>query len=165
MARRGGGGSAVGTIVLVMFLVFFILLSIGLGVTTYLGFAQDDSKANENKKLETEKKELTNQMQWYRFQALLYRVYVDPTQNLDDKTAPALESGRSGYESGTLGAKEPDRDAVKAFITMMDTKLGWDSTKKRPKKTYEELLTAEKKRADDAVAQSELHKKQKDNES
>src|SRR5215470_5308019 len=104
MARRGSVGSAVGTIVLVMFLVFFILLSIGLGVTTYLGFQQDEGKANENKKLATENKQLTSDMEWYRFQALLYRAYMGQAQN--PKVFETLTTEREKFDGGRLTHKD-----------------------------------------------------------
>src|SRR5262249_47901914 len=105
MARRGGGG-ALGTIGLVMFLVVFILLSIGLGVTTYFGFAQDDSKDKEIKKQKDALAEAEKQRDWYRFQALLYRSYMGQAQNLD---FARLESDRTAFDGGQLGAKEKDR--------------------------------------------------------
>jgi hypothetical protein len=163
MARRGGGSNAVGTIVLVLFLVFFILLSISLGVTTYLGFAQDDSKDKDLKKQKDALAAMEKQRDWYRFQALLYRSYMGgpPAQNLNLET---LGSARKNYDDNVLGAKEDDREEVKAVVQTLDTTFGWDTTQKRPKKTYEALLTEEKTKAETAATQSKTISNEKENE-
>jgi uncharacterized protein (UPF0335 family) len=147
MARRGGSGGAV---VLVVFLVFFILLSMGLGVSTYMGFSQDDSKAKDNKKLTDEKKQLEADRDWYRFQALQYRAYMGQLSGPEFATLATL---RENFDKGSLGGnqKEEEKTAVKTVVAALDNdgKLGLDA-QKHPKTNYEELIAAQKTRAEKA---------------
>jgi hypothetical protein len=150
MARRGdsGGGSS---IVLILFLVFFILLSIGLGVSTYLGFSQDDSKDKKIAELTKANKVASDDSDWYKGQALLYRVYMGQTQNLD---TVAFGDLRGKLDRGQLTGKE--KDEVKALVGLLDRKLGWDAQQMRPRQSYEDLLKAEtdKREAAEKTARS-----------
>jgi hypothetical protein len=145
MARRKGSG--LGTVVLVMFLLFFILLSTGLGVSTYLGFADSDAKekavAEEKKKTAAMEKDKN----WYQFQAELYRTAMGHTQNIKNEN---LVTQRDQFDKGAL-PMGPDKDEVKTLITTtLDTKLGWDKATNRWKTNYEELVAAEKKAKEQA---------------
>lgn len=93
MAARGESSTAL--VVVIVFLVFFILLSMFLGVTTYLGY---DGQAKLRSDLNTTKTDLKNTEDdkvWYRFQALLYRDYLGKLGDLKDpieKDANALKA-------------------------------------------------------------------------
>jgi hypothetical protein len=155
-SRRGGGESNVG---LVVVLVFFILLSIGLGVATYFGFSQQDQlRSNEAKAKDAEK--LANaDRDWYRAQAWLYRSYLGKTKNLD----PALvQQERQKFDenqfrqSKVAQAEDADvRGLVKEIedkvykvakedknkqLAPADVTMRWDPNQKRPGTNYDELV-------------------------
>ncbi len=158
MARRGGGGGGGcgSAVVMMVFLIFFILLSIGLGVSTYLGFSQDDDKAGKLKKKEQEFADMEKEAEWNKFQAQTYRVAMGQKQGIDEAK---LADMRDRFEKGTLippVTKKEEAGEVKTLITTLNSKqrLDWDEAQKRWKLTYEELLAAERKKTEQAVAAS-----------
>jgi hypothetical protein len=159
MAKQRGRESNTGIIVT---LVFFIILSIALGVTAYYGFAgQAASTAKETAAVASEK-DVKLQRDWYQFQAWTYRTYLGQTEGIDDA---ALKVAREGFDLGTVGKDSkgeiPDRAAVKNLITKIesnkyqvavldpktktwtqqDRTMAWDPATKRPKFSYEDIYT------------------------
>src|SRR5438105_4865579 len=107
MAKRSDGSSGNGgSMVLIIFLVFFILLSIGLGVTTYLGFSAEDNKASQITEAKKNLALMEKDKDWYRFQADLYRAYMGHTQNLNFENL-AVERGK--FDAGTLTGPGKDK--------------------------------------------------------
>jgi hypothetical protein len=163
MAAKGGGESRAG---LVVFLVLFILVSIGLGVVTYL--AQEKIDAAEKKAAEAEK----NKTQWeknadfYRFVADTSLQYIGEDLPKDEKDA--VTALRSKYSDGTgetfTRANSPSKEAYKALIAKLDKNVKSDPAGK-PASTYQdeidrlrkELLTKEeaRKKAEDHAADME----------
>ena len=157
MAKQRGRESNTG---LVVTLVFFILISVGLGVATYYGFAQQadlTAKAADAAKAEADMKA---ERDWYRFQAWTYRTYLGQTDNIDDT---ALNVARGSFEANQLGKSSkgdfPDRaDVVKAIkaveekkyqiakedknktLVPQDVTMAWDPNTKRPKVTFPDVF-------------------------
>ncbi len=53
---------------LIVTLIFFILTSVGLGVATYYGFAQQDQLTKDKKTAEDAAKDAQAKANWYQFQ-------------------------------------------------------------------------------------------------
>jgi hypothetical protein len=148
------------SMVLIFFLVFSILLNLGLGVATYFGFQHDDALKVKNKELEKNKTLLTDDREWYQFQALAFRAYMGQLTKPEDFTK--LNDGRDKFERNQLGKDVKDRDEVAALIkTALETdrKLRTDPVAKQ---NYEALLDAERKRNEALVAQNLQLKADKD---
>ena len=71
--KRSSGESKQG---LVITLVFFILATIGLGVSTYFGYSEQEAK--DKAKADAEKKlgDMTAERDWFKFQWNLARAYI-----------------------------------------------------------------------------------------
>ncbi|HZT79949.1 MAG TPA: hypothetical protein VFA26_07005, partial [Gemmataceae bacterium] len=143
-----GGESKQG---LIITLVFFILLSIILGVFVYLGYAGQDEPLAKAKKAEEEKKNIDSDRNWQKFKALLYQAYMGHTpKDLDDLTAL-----RTSYDAKTLGKGSKDYDEVAKLVELLDKNLGWNAAQKKPARTYLDQikrLEAELKKTQDDLA-------------
>ena len=73
---------------LIVTLIFFILTSVGLGVATYYGFAQQDQLTKDKKTAEDASKDAQAKANWYQFQALLARTWLGATDGMDQHTDP-----------------------------------------------------------------------------
>jgi hypothetical protein len=124
---------------LIITLVFFILATLGLGVATYFGFADQETKEKAAKKAEDEKKLFQNERDYYKVQAELYRVYMGQGQNID---LAALGTRKSQLEQGTMKIDTyKDKDDVKKIIADFDKRFGWNAKENKPNKTFEDDLT------------------------
>ena len=133
MAKKRGRESNVG---LVVTLIFFILLSIGLGVATYYGFAQQDKLTKDAAAAAAAQKDAEAQRNWYRFQALTYRGYLGQTQDMDAPSDPKdpksvsldnqLKLDRDDYLANKLGKDSkgefPDKPSVAKLIASQESK-------------------------------------------
>jgi hypothetical protein len=140
MARRKRGGT--GTIILVVFLVFFILLSTGLGVSTYLGFSQDDDKGKQIADEKAKTAAMEKERDWYRFQSLQYRAYMDMDQFPAEKN-PELADMRGRFDVGAL-KNDKDGAEVKKLIAALDQTTTWDNQRKTPTADFKKLLAEAK---------------------
>lgn len=136
MAKSKRGESKQG---LVITLVFFILATIGLGVATYYGFADQEAKDKEVKKAKADLEVIKKDREWYKYQALQSYAYMGQKVNFED-----LGLLRAQYDSGTLKGK--DKPEVDPIIKALDTELRWNAAAKRPGKTYPDLLKEEKQK-------------------
>src|SRR5436305_1944127 len=88
---------------LIITLVVFVILSVILGITTYLGF--DGQKALEAKAKEADSKKAQYEKlsDWYRFQALQYRAYMGaPLANDEMEALATLRNGFGDQQDGGL---------------------------------------------------------------
>ena len=137
-AKRGSGESRVG---LVVFLVLFILVSIGLGITTYYGYEEANNQKKAAEAKEKEAKDWTRDANYWKFLALTYRAYTGVAQN--DPTAEAIPNLRSEYEKGNFSAARDDQKEVhsktlKEVWSDQNPNRKWDG--KRPVVTYQEEI-------------------------
>jgi hypothetical protein len=124
---------------LVITLVFFILLTLGLGVATYYGFAEQEQLTKAAKEAKDKEKLFTDERDYYRAQANLFRVMMGhPRQSDFDENQ--LAQGKDGIEKGTLGKSVKAQEDVKKLVADLEKKHGWDAAGKKPKTSYEELL-------------------------
>jgi hypothetical protein len=139
--------------VLVVFLIFFILATIILGVTTYLGFNGQAEFAAAAKKADEEKAKWNKDADWFEFLADTYQAYAG--LELTPKEKENIGTLRKGFEGGTLiqNSRDPDKDAkAKQIHEVLDKEKGWDAAQNRALKTYKSELEDAKKAMDDAVA-------------
>jgi hypothetical protein len=136
--KRDGGGSGMGLIVT---LVFFVLATVILGVTTYLGFADQAANQAAKDKAVKELKQMEDERAWYRFQARVLRSYMGkPPAGLDVKDL-AREKGQ--FDKGQLlyASNQGDKDEVAKFLKEVDQAMPWDASRDdSPKTTYPSRL-------------------------
>jgi hypothetical protein len=119
---------------LVITLVFFILATLGLGVATYYGFADQEAKDKAVKEAKKNEDLFKQERDWYKFQAQLYRTYIGQNQGI----APAeLALKKDEFDKGAL--KGPDKEEVTKVIARLDKDLGWNKAENKPQKTYDDM--------------------------
>ncbi|MGH7173577.1 MAG: hypothetical protein ACRELG_25120, partial [Gemmataceae bacterium] len=120
---------------LIITLVFFILATIGLGVATYYGFAEQDKltkAAKEAKKSEDERKDERNA---YKFQTKMYLSYMGQAQGMEG--VGDLGTEKSQFDSGSMkGVK--DKEFVTKVLKTLEAKLGWNGN--QPKDTLDGMI-------------------------
>jgi hypothetical protein len=161
MAKKRDGGSGMGVIVT---LVFFVLATVILGVTTYFGFADQEANNRAKKEAVDAEKKREGDRNWYRFQTRLLRQYVGhPPAGLDAKD---LAREKALFDKGqlTYAPKDKDGEEFQKFAKeVLDRSMAWDAGKDdTPTKTYEKRLK-EKDDAHAALAKAaDTLKKEKD---
>jgi hypothetical protein len=121
--RGGGGGGSPG---LVITLVFFILSTIGLGVATYYGFAEQADLEKKAKVKEVEAKAMTDQRDWYKFAYESSVVYFEgeapPGTTLAD-----VAKEKEAFDKGGMAAQKSSVAEIKASVAghsaLLNTKL------------------------------------------
>jgi len=128
--KRGGEGSNLG---LIITLVFFVLSTVILGVTTYMGFSDQEKMKAETTKSKADADEQKNRADWYRFQARLYRIWSNdmPVLGKDAGDAKvgltALVEEKKQFDTGALpyAGKQSDLEEVKGFFGKLNTRMPW----------------------------------------
>jgi hypothetical protein len=120
MAKRRGGESKQG---LVITLVFFILATIGLGVATYYGFAEQENLTKAAKEAKDKEATANKERDWYKYQALAYRAYMGKLPNAKDQEFLVSVKRQAAGAQGS----EADRAEVTALMKELDDKTGWQS--------------------------------------
>src|SRR5215471_3713142 len=110
---------------LIITLVFFILLSIVLGVFTYMGYADSDKYLKEKNTAEQNEKRAKDDAVSQRNMTLLYRTYIGmpPTDKQELKVA---------YEESAKLASKGDKDGNDKSLQELEKSLGWDKAKGLP---------------------------------
>jgi hypothetical protein len=122
MPRNSGSGSGGSpNQVLIIFLVFFVLVSIVLGVTTYLGYDGQTQLKADAKTAKDDVKKREADVKWYRFQALLLRQVVGETLNNDDKTQFSTLAGEYASDDLSKNTSDPRKnDATNTVKTVLE---------------------------------------------
>jgi hypothetical protein len=138
-----GGGSSMG---LIITLVFFVLATVILGVTTYLGFA--DQEANTKAKNEAVLKEKTreDERNWERFKVRILRQYMGHAPAGLDAADLAREREAFNKNALTYAEKQGDKAEFKGLLETLDKTMAWKGA--GPSETYESRL----KKKDEAYA-------------
>jgi hypothetical protein len=138
--RSARGRSENPSTTLIVFMVFFILLSIGLGVGTYTGYAGQKKLREDAESALAKAKSQQNLMEYYKVQALTARAAEGP---LAPKTPEVDEANdwvvlMDAFEDGTRWKDEKTRPAMEELIkTLKDEKvLGWNAAEKKFKTTW-----------------------------
>ncbi len=132
--KRGGGGSSPG---LVITLVFFILSTIGLGVATYYGFAEQTALEKKAKDAVVDAERTKAERNWYKLRGDVYRAYMtEPPKALDMKEVARQKADLDANRLILVTAlkQEQDKESVKetqAYLAELKKEdgLGWDATK------------------------------------
>jgi hypothetical protein len=144
---------------LVVTLVIFILLTLGLGVATYFGFAEQDALKGQKAEAEKKLKTMTDERDWYKFQAHMYRAYMGyPPTDIDRKDIQGKKRDLAKNSLGIANAQK-DKQDVTNFVATMDKELRdgagrwWDAERvEQPPVTFKSRL------ADSANQYAELEK-------
>jgi len=172
----GGGGS---NMALILFLVFFILSTVILGVTTYMGFSDQEKKEGEKNTAIANAKKLENEAAWYRFQARIYREWMGHPKVADEKEDRELlakQKAQFDQKPDSLpfakdnGAFAKEKLDVENLLKKLAVAMPWDTSGQQPKEltpsaTYEtRLLEKDKQYAalTARLAQTENDKKTAD---
>ncbi len=139
--RGDGSGSNMGLIVT---LVFFVLATVILGVTTYMGFADIDKFEKTKNEAVTAKTQMENDRNWYRFQVRTLREYMG--QRAAGLDVADMLREKSSFDKGQLTYAGGDKAEVKALFDKLEASgMKWEAGKDSPNQTYESRL-AEKDR-------------------
>jgi len=132
--------------VLIVFLILFVLATIILGVTTYMGFDGQEQLKAEAAKWQKESKAWEKEADFQKGVAMITRNYIGEPLNSD---LEALGTLRASFDAGSLvtGARDKGKEeAAKLIKDKLDKELGWDPAQKKAKTTYklqiEQLLKA-----------------------
>jgi hypothetical protein len=140
MAARKGGESKQG---LIITLVFFILATIGLGVSTYFGFAEQEKLTGEKKEAEKKLKTITDDREWARAQGNFFRAIMG---QIGSVPADKIGIDKAAFDDGKMGSGQPDRGDVESlFKDLEKKKIAWPKGKNLPDVTYEKLVADERK--------------------
>lgn len=125
---------------MVVTLVIFILLSIGLGISTYTGYSELDGA---NKKATDEKKAkdaMTKDRDWYKFQALLFKAHMGHLTQAEDQQT--LQINYAAYKSNTFGpSQDAEKGELSRILANIEPKVKWDPAQAKAGSTYEKLLS------------------------
>jgi hypothetical protein len=122
MAAKGSSSQGI-----VIGLVFSVLLNVILLVVAYMGYAEQQTLADQKKDAETKRSALEKSRSFEEFQKLAFKVYAGHGQ---PKDVEKLESGRAAYEASTESGKD---EFDKIFKELEKT---WDPAQKKPRYTY-----------------------------
>lgn len=145
-ARRGTEESKQG---LIIALVIFVILTIGLGVATYYGFAGQAALEEKAKQAKADADAKASSRDWHRFQNEVLKAYIGHTLTKED--SDHLAANMPKFEGNSIGSgkddNKPDFDNVIKDLNAPGY-LGWDQAKKLPAKTFKELT----KEKDESIA-------------
>src|SRR5262245_36696468 len=147
MARGSGGGESKQGLIIT--LIFFILATIILGVTTYLGFDGQGVLKKEADAAKADKQKWEDNSNWWEFQAKLYRAYGT---GMLPKDAERLGQLRERFDSNGLKTDDAGKDAATKDIREKldrDPNLGWNAAEKKPKESYAGLAAKQNKQIAD----------------
>src|SRR6516225_6272881 len=99
---------------LIIALVCFVVLSLGLGVATYYGFAGQDELRKQAQEAKKDKDAQTKRGDWEQLQSLTMKAYVGQTLSKEDQDN--LTKLRRDYDSGTLGKDEKNMPEIKSLF-------------------------------------------------
>ncbi len=136
-APKAKSGSSTGLIVT---LVFFILATIVLGITTYTGYSDMDQYVKKAKDSDDKAKKIEKDRDWQRFQALLYRSYMGHLNRPEDQES--LRTTLGGFTAGSFPSGVPDAELtdVKQVIATLNPKVQLDPTQAKAAKSFEQQL-------------------------
>jgi len=151
MAKKKGGGSNLG---LIITLVFFVLSTVILGVTTYMGFSELDTKEKAKNDAIKEKGVAENNAKYMRLLYLVARLYIGEPAGGVELADVARE--RDQFKKGQFqpASNQKDKDEVSKWLDSMDAKTKFDpAANTAPAQSLNKMLS-------DKESQIDLLKKQ-----
>jgi hypothetical protein len=137
---------------LIVTLVFFILATIALGVSTYYGFAEQERLTKEKSDALAKEKSANAERDWWKVQAWVYRAFMGHTGTINAEELSVL---KSGLDEGRISG--PGKDEVVALLKDLTKqgKLPWPKGRNLPDVTFEKLLSDQTKAANDVRARNQ----------
>jgi hypothetical protein len=108
---------------LIITLVFFILATIGLGVATYYGFAEQDALAKKAAEEKRTAEGIKDERNYYKFLYMMSRSYLGHGQTLEG--VETLETQKKQFDSGAMKGDKSKEDATN-FLKAMEAKYKWN---------------------------------------
>lgn len=143
-----GGDSKQG---LIITLVFFVLLSVLLGVVAYFGYAEQGRMDADRKKAVEDKKSIESDRDWHSFTSLVARAYIGnfPDKDLEElgvmlekNAPPADDGGKKRRKVGSaVKAKVKDKEDTDKLLRLLENRFeNQQLLPKKPSSNYEDEL-------------------------
>jgi hypothetical protein len=130
-----GGDSKQG---LIIALVCFVILSITLGVFTYMGYSGQDEFVNKAKEAANAKAGSDKDRDWYKYQSLLMKAYAGELKKEEQGDLAVLRDKQLQPPSGAAD--------FSGTVKKLDAEMGWDPKTSKTATNYAEIV--DKLRAD-----------------
>jgi hypothetical protein len=117
---------------LIIALVCFVVLSLGLGVATYYGFAGQEELRKQAAEAKKEKDVQLRRGDWEQFQALSLKAYLGHNLTKEDQEALAALGKSYDAGKGNLGKDEKNYADGKSLLDRLSHDMGWDPKKQQP---------------------------------
>jgi hypothetical protein len=147
---------------LIITLVFFILATLTLGVTTYFGYSEQDKLDKAAKEAKRSEDTFKGERDYYKAQAMMYRAYMGMSEGMDGADTLGTLKGQL---DGSLGQNVKDKADVTKTLKALEGKYGWNGN--QPKETLDgtinkwrtdyEGLANRNKRTEDELKKAQLN--------
>ena len=167
MAKKKTDGSNLG---LIITLVFFVLTTVILGVTTYMGYSEQGEKETAKKKAEQEKGVAENDAKWNRMKSRVLTRWIG--KDIPGVEATEISREMKQFEDNQFPAAtgQKDKDDFAKVVKELNQAMPWDAGKDAtPSVTYEQRVAklnadvaewkAKTKKAEEATKKAESDKK------
>lgn len=136
--KRGAGGSNLG---LIITLVFFVLSTVILGVTTYMGYSDQEAKEKAKNDMKRERDQFEADSKWYRFLYRTARAYEGtPAAGVE---AAEMAREKAQFDGGqlTVASNQKDKDDAAKWLKALNDRMPWDAARANaPSSTFEARL-------------------------
>jgi hypothetical protein len=167
MAKKKGDGKNLG---LIITLVFFVLTTVILGVTTYMGFSDQETKEAAKKEAEKSKTVAEADAKYLRMQNRVLLSWTGHPVAGVEAAEIAREKQQFDANQFAAAANQKDKEEVVKRFKTLNESMPWDASKDAtPTLTYEQRLAklntevadwkAKTKKAEDATKKAEADKK------
>ncbi|MEY4190092.1 MAG: hypothetical protein RIR17_828, partial [Planctomycetota bacterium] len=148
---------------LVVTLVFFVLATIGLGVSTYFGFSEQEDLRKKAEDSDNKQKAEAKLIDFYKFQSMLYWAFISNTNGVKAEDLEGFDALKSKFDEGSILPKdkyEKEKEEATLVKTRIDfleklnfkdaaekeLTLKYDKASKKPLNTLDEVVVAQQKR-------------------
>jgi hypothetical protein len=121
---------------LIIALVCFVVLSLGLAVATYYGFAGQEELKKQAAEAKKEKDVQLRRGDWEQFQALSLKAHLGHNLTKEDQEALAALGKNYDAGKGNLGKDEKSYPDGKSLLDRLSHDMGWDPKKQQPVDTF-----------------------------
>jgi hypothetical protein len=121
---------------LIIALVCFVVLSLGLGVATYYGFAGQEEFKKQAADAKKEKDAQLKRGDWEQFQALALKAHLGHNLTKEDQESLAQLGKNYDAGKGNLGKDEKNYADGKSLLDRLSHDMGWDPKKQQPVDTF-----------------------------